>query len=522
LKKVLFILFIAISGLNFSGTPPNKKIPVKKSVSAPLSRPALIRGPYLQLGTPTSIIIRWATDKKTNARVQYGLTSDKLEMNVNRDEAQNEHEIQLKDLAPDTKYYYIVGSSTDEIKNSSIQFFHTAPLEDAGKKVRIWVTGDCGSGAPNQLKVRDQYIKYIGEKYTNMWLLLGDNAYEEGFQDEYQANFFNIYRNHTLKETVLWPVPGNHDYANNKERQVDHNIAYFDIFTLPTNGEAGGVPSHNKAYYSFNYENIHFIALDSYGKEPENQHLYDTLSPQAIWLKKDLAANKKLWTIAFWHHPPYSKASHYSDKDHEMKSIRKNLLPILDRYKVDLVLCGHSHGYERSRPMKGYYGKEDSFDAALYNTSNSSGRYDSTLNSCPYINNVDTGGTVYVVAGSSGRLEGVIEGFPHKAMFYSNIKEGGSLAIDVKNNTLIVKWISSEGFIRDQFTMMKNVKKTTNYSILSGQKCTLTASWEGAYSWADSKETAKSIVVTPTSTSTFTVKDNLGCLKDIFVVEVKP
>jgi hypothetical protein len=516
LKKILLISAV----LFLQQLSPYAFAYPKKTAAAPWGSHGIVRGPYLQLGTTTSMIIRWTTDKKTDAKVQYGLSADKMDLTVSQEEQQNEHQIQLSNLSPNTRYFYTVGAIKEELKNTSVNFFFTAPDKDAGKRIRIWVTGDCGSGAPNQIKVRDAYIKHIADKYTNLWLLLGDNAYEEGYQDEYQANFFNVYKGHTLKETALWPVLGNHDYANNKERRVDHKIAYYDIFTLPTKGEAGGVPSNTASYYSFNYGNIHFIALDSYGKEPTDQHLYDTLSPQVVWLKKDLAANQQQWTIAFWHHPPYSKASHFSDKDQEMKSIRKNLLPILDRYKVDLVLCGHSHGYERSRPMKGYYGKEVDFDPALYNKSRSSGRYDSTHNSCPYNMQGDSAGTVYVVSGSAGRLEGSIEGFPHKAMYYSNVTEGGSMALEIKNNRLDALWIASDGVVMDQFTLVKNVNKTSKLSIAPGQKCTLTASWEGTYKWNNESAVLKTLEVAPVATTTYVVQDKQGCLKDTFIVEV--
>jgi hypothetical protein len=97
--------------------------------------------------------------------------------------------------------------------------------------------------------------------------LLGDNAYENGLDAEYQSNFFNIYQGSLTKNHVLWPSPGNHDYANNSARQADHNIAYYDVFSLPTNGQAGGIASNTEAFYSYNYGNIHFVALDSYGWE---------------------------------------------------------------------------------------------------------------------------------------------------------------------------------------------------------------------------------------------------------------
>src|SRR5262249_16047494 len=150
------------------------------------------------------------------------------------------------------------------------------------------------------------------------------------------------------------------------------------------------------------------------GIEEGQYRLYDTLGPQVQWVKKDLEANKKKgWVIAYWHHPPYTMGSHTSDKEDELVHIRENFIQIRERYGVDLILCGHSHDYERSKLMKGHYGPEASFNSGFL-VNNSSGAYDGTPNSCPYLKDSATGykGTVYVVSGSAGQLGGTHPGYP--------------------------------------------------------------------------------------------------------------
>src|SRR2546425_5664596 len=134
---------------------------------------------------------------------------------------------------------------------------------------------------------------------------------------------------------------------------------YYDIFTLPKSGEAGGVASGTEAYYSFNYANIHFVCLDSIdsNRSPSGAML--------TWLKADLAANTRQWLIAFWHYPPYSKGSHDSDPDTTSTQMRQYVLPILDDYGVDLVLSGHSHSYERSYLLDGHYGVSSTLTSAM-------------------------------------------------------------------------------------------------------------------------------------------------------------
>jgi hypothetical protein len=484
----------------------------------------LTRGPYLQSGTPTSVVIRWRSSVATNTTVKYGLSAGSLTSTASNASSVTEHEIKLTGLTANTKYFYSIGSSTQTLQGDANNFFVTAPTVGTEKKTNIWVTGDCGNNSTNQANVRNQYATYIGSNYTDVWLLLGDNAYDAGTDSEYQSKFFDIYKDDMLKKTVLWPATGNHDYANNATRQNDHNIPYYSHFTLPTNAEAGGVASNTEAFYSYNYANIHFISLDSYGKESNTYRLYDTLGPQVVWLKQDLAANTQQWTIVYWHHPPYTMGSHNSDTESELINIRQNFIRILERYKVDLILCGHSHVYERSRLMKGHYGNESTFSAATNNLSSSSAKYDGSSNSCPYIKNTSTpyNGTVYVVAGSAGQLGGTQTSFPHAAMYYSNATNGGSLALTVEANRLDAKWVCSDGVVRDQFTMEKNVNKTTNVTITSGQSTTLNASWIGNYSWTPGGANTRSINVSPTTSTTYTVTDGNGCLSDVFNVTVNP
>ncbi len=484
----------------------------------------LTRGPYLQSGTPTSVVVRWRSNIATNTIVKYGLSAGSLTSTASNASSVTEHEIKLTGLTPNTTYFYSIGSSTQTLQGDATNFFVTAPTVGTEKKTFVWVTGDCGNNSTNQANVRNRYATYMGSNYTDVWLLLGDNAYDAGTDSEYQSKFFNIYKDDMLKKTVLWPATGNHDYANNATRQNDHNIPYYSNFTLPANAEAGGVASNTEAFYSYNYANIHFISLDSYGKESNTYRLYDTLGPQVTWLKQDLAANTQQWTIVYWHHPPYTMGSHNSDTESELVNIRQNFIRILERYKVDLILCGHSHVYERSRLMKGHYGNESTFSAASNNLSSSSAKYDGSSNSCPYIKNTSTpyNGTVYVVAGSAGQLGGTQSSFPHAAMYYSNATNGGSLALTIEANRLDAKWVCADGVVRDQFTMEKNVNKTTNKNIVAGQNTTLTASWIGTYSWSPGGATTRSITVSPATSTSYTVTDANGCLSDVFNVTVTP
>jgi hypothetical protein len=331
-----------------------------------------------------------------------------------------------------------------------------------------------------------------------------------------------------LKNHKIYSTPGNHDYANTAARQNDHAVPYYDVYTMPTAAEIGGVASGTEAYYSFNIGDIHFLALDAYGKENSSTRLYDTSGAQVIWIKSDLAANTKKWTIAFWHHPPYTKGSHDSDTETELIGIRENFIRILERNGVDLIICGHSHDYERSYLLKGYYKtaaanpalSEVDFNAALHTASQSSAKYDNSTNSCPYTyaSGKTQHGTVYVVAGSAGADGGVKANYPHNAFPFSQ-DDGGMLYFEVDNNRLDAKFIRRDGAIADKFTILKDVNVTASYNTTVGTPVTLTASWPGSHVWSNSS-TASSISVTPATvgSTNYTVTDSYGCVTDHFTV----
>jgi len=482
---------------------------------------SLTRGPYMNSALHNSIVIRWRTDIPTNTKVSYGDAPGNLTQSFVDNTSTTEHIVTLTGLTENTLYYYNIGSTTQIVQGDANNYFKTMPPVGSTQKIRVLAMGDMGNNSANEVNVRNAYLGFNGSNYTDAWLLMGDNAYSNGTDAEYQNNFFNVYQGSLTKNHVLWPSPGNHDYANSSARQADHNIPYYDIFTLPSSGQGGGLSSGTEAYYSYNYGNVHFVALDSYGWETGNTRLYDTLGPQAVWLKQDLAANTQPWTVVYFHHPPYTKGSHNSDTENELINMRQRVVPIFERFKVDLVLAGHSHAYERSYLINGHYGTESTFNPATHALSTSSAKYDGSVNSCTYIKNPTdaVNGIVYVVAGSAGQLEGSSSGYPHNAMYYSNVSIGGALYFEVEGNRLNGKWISGDGIIRDNFTIMKDVNKTTSLSIPSGTPAQLTASWNGNYNWSTS-ETTKTITVAPVSNTSYTVNDGLGCLNDVFNITI--
>ncbi len=156
--------------------------------------------------------------------------------------------------------------------------------------------------------------------------LLGDNQYEKGEYGNYMASFDPTWG---VFKGLVRPVPGNHEYY------TPGASGYFQYFGASAHQDTSG-------YYSFDLGKWHIIALNSncamVGGCNEG-------SPQYKWLVEDLTAHPSTCTLAFWHHPRFSSGDHGDDP------ITQDFWKILYQNKVDVILNGHDHLYERFAPQ---------------------------------------------------------------------------------------------------------------------------------------------------------------------------
>ncbi len=536
----------------------------KYSVSPiPQPVPTIVRGPYLQLGTTNSIVVRWRTDLPTTSTVFYGSSPTRLSRNSRASGTLAEHAVLLTNLSSATKYFYglgpndtplmvhatngiaFVGSTNSKIyvskpgtreqiamatrdtfvfslnsgrfvvtdpeksftanttntilvvntpnnavlltaSNNAIRvatsnhvrwldnirsaenfvvgttnvihaggdantFFVTHPLIGSNQPTRVWVLGDPGTRKKAEREVRDAYYKWTGKRHTDFWLILGDIAYTAGKDSEYQGAVFQMY-DAMLRKSVLWPALGNHD-AGSANSPIEHGV-YYDIFTLPAQAQAGGVMSGTEAYYSFDYANIHVVCIDS------SDSSWGKSGLMLKWLQADLEANKQDWLIAYCHHPPYTKGSHDSDNDRDsdarMRMMRERVLPILEDYGLDLMLCGHSHAYERSYLTDGFYGLSTTLNEKVHFKSMKDGRKEGTgIYTKASRGPVPHEGAVYVVAGSSGQISG---GRLNHSVAALSLNVLGSLVLDFDGQRMDATFIDDKAVVRDYFTIVKGVE----------------------------------------------------------------
>ncbi len=397
------------------------------------------RGPYLQQGTPNAMTIVWRTLLTSSSTVHYGTSADALTESQSVAKSVTQHEVRLEGLAPNTRYFYAVVDTDNTQVTGPGYFFETAPVVGSTDKRRIWVVGDSGTGGSKQAAVRDAMLWVTGATRPDIYLHMGDMAYGSGTETQFQFNFFGMY-DAILRNTVCWPTMGNHEGKSSDSDTQEG--PYYDAYVLPTNAEAGGLASGTEAYYSFDYANIHFVVLDSHDSDRS------VGGAMLTWMASDLAATDQDWIIAYWHHPPYTKGSHDSDKEGQLIQMRENALPLLEAAGVDLVLGGHSHIYERSYLIDGAYDTPTTAAGKIVDNGDGDPQGDG-----PYTKtSAGNEGTVYVVAGHGGT--GVSQKGTHPIMAVTE-KANGSCIIDVHGKTLTLQNIRSDNQVTDTFSLMK-------------------------------------------------------------------
>jgi 3',5'-cyclic AMP phosphodiesterase CpdA len=216
--------------------------------------------------------------------------------------------------------------------------FHTPPPRGAeGEEVRVLLFGDSGWGGPQQIDLARQ----IERADWDLSIHVGDIAYDDGAESEFTERHFRVYAS-TLASTPFYPAVGNHDV------RADGGRSYDGAFLWPE-------PFAGARYYSFRWGRIRFVSIDTSSNTEDVSDLRDGTGRQLEWLKRVLreasADSTVDWIITLQHHPLYSHAvgisGHGIDQD-----LRANLLPLYERYGVDLVSAGHDHHYERSWPIR--------------------------------------------------------------------------------------------------------------------------------------------------------------------------
>jgi predicted phosphodiesterase len=360
-------------------TNPGKAKKKGAAKEAPLVTEFLAVKPYLQPGNGTSLtgkdvkVVAWMTGQTPGAEftVEYGPTAsygqtakiERTTLNLSTNLKFFKYAATLTELPFNSQIHYRVKQDGKPITTAA---FTTRKTAD--QTVNFIVVGDTADGNEDQKKVAFEMSKVKPE----FMLIVGDIVYSQGKMSEYLRKFWPVYNNGTqvsptagagpfMQSTIIYPVLGNHDVGATNLTPNPDGFAAFYFYHPPLNGPKsldfftpiGGTPEAVSAFkaaagttypglcfYSFDNGPGHFLCLDA------NKYVLP-LDPKLLdWIKDDLTKSTAKWKFVFFHQPGFNSSLKHNDEQR-----MRLLAPLFESCGVDVVLAGHVHNYQRSKPL---------------------------------------------------------------------------------------------------------------------------------------------------------------------------
>ena len=216
-------------------------------------------------------------------------------------------------------HFGIVGGSTPAAEPPR----SPTPAVSTETVTRIAVAGDTGTGPGSAIEGTVKTMVDQGrQRHYDGLVLLGDLVYPEGDADLAASRITDVFKPMVSHGARLVPVLGNHDYMSDEQSAILTELG------------------RERTWYVDRVGIVRILVLDT--EQVDNP-------AQTTWLRKTLASpTDAAWTIVAMHKPAYSAGVHGSDEE-----IQQQWVPLFELYDVPLVLAGHDHDYQRSKPIDG-------------------------------------------------------------------------------------------------------------------------------------------------------------------------
>lgn len=282
------------------------------------------KGPYLQAPGQNTMTVMWESMTAGEAIVHFGLngqtdqsaTGKPFKTITANDRQYYLYKVTLNGLKPGSTYAYTV-----ELKGTKSAPKRLRTFAEQPSKVVFIAYGDTRTNPDIHADLAKWFKKYDPDFILHTGDLVARGKNFELWEKEFFVPLANV-----IDEVPLLAAIGNHE---------DDGTNYLAQFHF----------SDQELWYSFNSGSAHFLALD-YRSHAQNE-------PQYQFAEKDLTGNQSAWKIVMLHEPMFNIGGHNSMWGHDA------YLPLMHKAKVDLVLGGHSHLYERFKPLSSEadYGK---------------------------------------------------------------------------------------------------------------------------------------------------------------------
>jgi len=280
-------------------------------------------GPYLVKTGPRRVTVVLEHPMQTAPEVVWwlerdGSTKDPAERR--RTTAEDDSDLWvavLDDLPWDARVAYYVDS---EVGRSDRYRFRAG--RPPGACFRFVALGDTRNGH----RVHRSLMEAIAIEEPDFVINSGDLVETGGYKDQWDL-FFNI-EQPVIAKAPLFAAVGNHD---NSQRR------HFRRWFLLERWAQGN------RYYWHDWGDVRVICLDTEIEMRPGSAQYEFL----IGALEGAVENDRLIVLSF-HYPPYSSGAHGPNP-----SLQKIFDELGPRYGIELILSGHDHNYERTKPIEG-------------------------------------------------------------------------------------------------------------------------------------------------------------------------
>lgn len=243
------------------------------------------------------------------------------------------HRTELKNLEPETEYVFRAGPQ------GLIYKFKTLP-KTLEHPLRIAVGGDVFHDAIESLKETNREAAKTNPAFV---LLGGDLAYS-GLDVDSWIIWLCIWKQ-TMTTTDGFLIPmvvaiGNHDTESHYGAKPESAPIFYALFR----------PRGRTAYYTFDAGDYLALTILDTG------HTAPIEGRQTDWLRRKLRKRQEYtYKFALYHVPAYPSARKFGTK--KSAAVRKNWVPLFEKFGVQTAFENHDHCYKRTVSLK--KGKED-------------------------------------------------------------------------------------------------------------------------------------------------------------------
>ena len=283
----------------------------------------LLSGPYVIALTTEGGTICWQTTEDVPGAVRFRAEKAADWTEIGEPKPAQFHAVKLTGLAPGTEHRVEVLSIGAKLAELA---FQTAPKQ--ADRFTFFVYGDTRTHADAHGRVAAALLAEATRLRQFTFVVHTGDLAQNGSNAEETARQFFGPAALLLARLPVVPVRGNH------EEGTDLFKKYFPAPDLPrSSDEADDL--------CFDYGSARIIVLDQY--VPAR-----TGDARMKWLAEKLAEAKDRWRVVVFHEPVYSSGAHGPNV-----TFRELAEPVLVAGKVHLVVAGHDHDYERTKPLQG-------------------------------------------------------------------------------------------------------------------------------------------------------------------------